>query len=49
MRIHKHFSSVSHPQFNEKVDAMNKIIKNNLEQKLEGVKGAWVDELPRVL
>ncbi|KAL5573689.1 hypothetical protein UlMin_023286 [Ulmus minor] len=47
--IHKHFSSVAHPQSNGQVEAVNKTIKNNLERKLNGAKGAWVDELPRVL
>ncbi|KAL5540605.1 hypothetical protein UlMin_043180 [Ulmus minor] len=47
--IRKHFSSVAHPQSNGQVEAVNKTIKNNLERKLNGAKGAWVDELPRVL
>ncbi|KAL5561410.1 hypothetical protein UlMin_031157 [Ulmus minor] len=47
--IRKHFSSVAHPQSNGQVEAVNKTIKNNLEQKLNGAKGAWVDELPQVL
>lgn len=47
--IRKHFSSVAHPQSNGQVEAVNKTIKNNLERKLEGGKGAWVDELPLVL
>ncbi|KAL5580612.1 hypothetical protein UlMin_013054 [Ulmus minor] len=47
--IHKHFSSVAHPQSNGQVEAVNKTIKNNLERKMNGAKGAWVDELPRVL
>ncbi|KAL5541209.1 hypothetical protein UlMin_042682 [Ulmus minor] len=47
--IHKHFSSVAHPQSNGQVEAVNKTIKNNLERKLNGARGAWVDELPRVL
>ncbi|KAL5548903.1 hypothetical protein UlMin_004134 [Ulmus minor] len=47
--IHKHFSSVAHPQSNGQVEAVNKTIKNNLERKLNGTKGAWVNELPRVL
>ncbi|KAL5560877.1 hypothetical protein UlMin_030624 [Ulmus minor] len=47
--IKKHFSSVAHPQFNGQVEAVNKTIKQNLERKLEGLKSAWVEELPRVL
>ncbi|KAL5581178.1 hypothetical protein UlMin_013620 [Ulmus minor] len=47
--IKKHFASVAHPQSNGQVEAVNKTIKRNLERKLEGLKNAWVDELPRVL
>ncbi|KAL5569007.1 hypothetical protein UlMin_025582 [Ulmus minor] len=47
--IKKHFSSVAHPQSNGQVEAVNKTIKRNLERKLEGLKNAWVEELPRVL
>ncbi|KAL5582473.1 hypothetical protein UlMin_014915 [Ulmus minor] len=47
--IKKHFSSVAHPQSNGQVEAVNKTIKRNLERKLEGLKSAWVEELPRVL
>ncbi|KAL5574001.1 hypothetical protein UlMin_023598 [Ulmus minor] len=38
--IHKHFSNVAHPQSNGQVEAVNKTIKNNLEQKLNGAKSA---------
>ena len=44
--IRKHFSSVAHPQFNRQVEAVNKTIKRNMERKLEGLKNAWVEELP---
>ncbi|KAL5574962.1 hypothetical protein UlMin_016661 [Ulmus minor] len=47
--IKKHFSSVAHPQSNGQVEAVNKTIKRNLEKKLEGLKNAWVKELPHVL
>ncbi|KAL5567548.1 hypothetical protein UlMin_024123 [Ulmus minor] len=47
--IRKHFASVAHPQSNGQVEAVNKTIKRNLERKLEGLKNAWVEELPRVL
>ncbi|KAL5552344.1 hypothetical protein UlMin_002520 [Ulmus minor] len=47
--IHKHFSSVAHPQSNGQVEAVNETIKNNLKKKLDGAKGIWVDELPQVL
>ena len=38
--IHKKFSSVAHPQSNGQVKAVNKMIKSNLERKLDGAKGA---------
>ncbi|KAL5553461.1 hypothetical protein UlMin_040862 [Ulmus minor] len=41
--------SVAHPQSNGQVEAVNKTIKRNMERKLEGLKNAWVEELPRVL
>ena len=44
--IHKHFSSVAHPQSNGQVEAVNKTIKRNLEGKLEGSRNSWVEELP---
>ncbi|KAL5547018.1 hypothetical protein UlMin_006705 [Ulmus minor] len=47
--IRKHFSNVAHPQPNGQVEAMNKTIKRNLERKLEGLRNAWVEELPQVL
>ena len=31
------------------MEAVNKTIKRNLKRKLEGLKSAWVEELPRVL
>ena len=42
-------SSVAHPQSNGQVEAFNKTIKNKFGRKLDGAKGAWVDELPQVL
>ena len=35
LRIHKLFSTPSHPQANGQVEAANKIIKDNLKKKLE--------------
>lgn len=42
-------SSVEHPQTNGQAEAMNKIILQELKKKLGEAKGAWVDELPKVL
>ena len=44
--IKQYFSSVAHPQSNGQVEAVNKTIKRNLEQKLEGLKNAWVEDYP---
>ena len=47
--IKKNFSSVDHPQTNDQVVTVNKIIKFNLKTKLEEDKGLWAEELPQVL
>ena len=49
LSIVKSFSAVVHPQSNVQVEAVNKILKYNLKAKLESHKGAWPEELPRVL
>ena len=49
LKIKKHFSTPHHPQSNGQVEAVNKIIKHLLKTKIEGLKGAWADELPGVL
>lgn len=47
--IKKSFSVVIHPQANGQVEAINKILKQNLKTKLDEHKGAWPEELPNVL
>ena len=47
--IRKVFSSPGHLQSNGQVEAANETIKENLKKNLEKHKGAWIDELPRVL
>ena len=47
--IKKSLSSFDHPQTNDQVEAVNKIIKFNLKMKLEERKGLWAEELPTVL
>ena len=49
LRIHELFSTPGHPQANGQVEVANKTIKDNLKEKLERLKGAWVDELSTVL
>ncbi|XP_057537987.1 uncharacterized protein LOC130815514 [Amaranthus tricolor] len=43
------FSSVSRPQTNGQVESANKEILNGIKKKIEGVKGNWDEELPRIL
>ena len=47
--IKKGFSAVIHPQANGQVEAVNKILKQNLKTKLDEHKGAWAEELPNIL
>ncbi|KAM6556394.1 hypothetical protein CsatB_003413 [Cannabis sativa] len=48
-KIIKSFSSVSRPQANGQVEAVNKTLKDTIKKKLDAAKGRWVDELPQVL
>ncbi|KAK3005471.1 hypothetical protein RJ639_016337 [Escallonia herrerae] len=43
------FTSVAHPQSNGQTENMNRCILQGLKKKLDEAKGAWVDELPKVL
>ena len=43
------FSPVYHPQANGMVKATNKLIVGNLRRNLEDRRGAWLEELPKVL
>ncbi|KAK3013410.1 hypothetical protein RJ639_008269 [Escallonia herrerae] len=43
------FTSVAHPQSNGQTENMNRSILQGLKKKLNEAKGAWVDELPKVL
>ncbi|XP_074360038.1 uncharacterized protein LOC141700135 [Apium graveolens] len=47
--IQKSFSVVCHPQSNGKTEAINKIIKHILNEKLEEKKGTFPEELTQVL
>ena len=47
--INKDFSAPYHPQSNDQVEAVNKIIKITLKRRLDFVKGRWATELPLVL
>ncbi|XP_024163750.1 uncharacterized protein LOC112170643 [Rosa chinensis] len=43
------YASPEHPQTNGQVEAVNKIIKQNLKRRLDDAKGLWVEKLPKVL
>ncbi|KAK3001122.1 hypothetical protein RJ639_022192 [Escallonia herrerae] len=43
------FTSVAHPQSNGQTENMNRSILQGLKKKLDLAKGAWVDELSKVL
>ncbi|XP_075658971.1 uncharacterized protein LOC142628820 [Castanea sativa] len=43
------YSSPMYPQSNEQAEVTNKTIVNDLKQRLEGVKGNWVEKLLNVL
>ncbi|XP_004301757.1 PREDICTED: uncharacterized protein LOC101307997 [Fragaria vesca subsp. vesca] len=43
------YASPAHPQTNGQVEAINKLIKQNLKKRLEEAKGLWAAKLPKVL
>ena len=47
--IRINYSPVYHPQVNGMVEATNKMIVENMWRNLEDKKGAWLEELPKVL
>ncbi|XP_052185282.1 uncharacterized protein LOC127796919 [Diospyros lotus] len=47
--IQLRISSVAYPQANGQAEVSNRTILHGLKTRLEGAKGAWVDELPTVL
>ena len=47
--ITMNYSQVYHPQENGTVEATNKAIVKNMWRNLEDKKGAWLEELPKVL
>ncbi|KAK2998181.1 hypothetical protein RJ639_023719, partial [Escallonia herrerae] len=49
LSIDLRFTSVAHPQSNGQTKNMNRSILQGLKKKLDEAKGAWVDELPKVL
>ncbi|KAK2998485.1 hypothetical protein RJ639_023954 [Escallonia herrerae] len=49
LSIDLRFTSVAHPQSNGQTENMNRGILQGLKKKFNEAKGAWVDELPKVL
>ena len=47
--INNHYSSPSHPQANGQAEVANRSLLKIIKTQLEGAKGVWLDELPRVL
>ena len=47
--INKDFLAPYHPQSNDQVEAVNKIIKITLKRRLDSLKGQWAVELSLVL
>jgi len=43
------FASVKHPQTNGKVESANRIVLRGLKRRLEKAKGAWAEEVPRIV
>nr|KYP76142.1 Transposon Ty3-I Gag-Pol polyprotein [Cajanus cajan] len=47
--IRHRFTSVEHPQSNGQAEAANKVVLTELKKRLGSAKGAWAEELPKVL
>lgn len=47
--IQKCFSAIAHPQANNQVEVVNKVIKSIIKKRLQRDKGSWVDGLPLAL
>ena len=47
--IKNHYSSPAHLQANGQVEVTNRTLLKIIKTLLEGAKGIWLDELPRVL
>ncbi|CAL8168182.1 unnamed protein product [Prunus armeniaca] len=46
LKINLFYASPAHPQSNDQVEAINKIIKKLLKRQLDNVMGAWLEKLP---
>ena len=43
------FASVEHPQTNGQMESANRILLRGLKRRLEKAKGAWAEEVPRIV
>ncbi|XP_068474966.1 uncharacterized protein [Phaseolus vulgaris] len=43
------FTSVEHPQTNGQVESANRVLLRGLKRRLEKAKGAWEEEVPRIV
>ncbi|XP_068477207.1 uncharacterized protein [Phaseolus vulgaris] len=43
------FASVEHLQTNGNMESANKVLLKGLKRRLEKIKGAWTEEVPRIL
>ena len=43
------FASVKHPQTNGQVESANTVLLRGLKRRLEKAKGAWAEEVPRIV
>jgi len=43
------FASVEHPQTNGQVESVNRVLLRGLKRRLEKAKGAWAEEVPRIV
>ncbi|KAK3017710.1 hypothetical protein RJ639_003303 [Escallonia herrerae] len=49
LTIEQHFTSVAHPQTNGQTEVTNLTLFQGIKKKLDGAKGLWIDELPKIL
>ncbi|KAK3027190.1 hypothetical protein RJ639_042456 [Escallonia herrerae] len=49
LSIEHRFTSVAHPQTNGQTNVTNRTLLQGLKKKLDGAKGLWVEELPKIL
>ncbi|KAK3005160.1 hypothetical protein RJ639_017166 [Escallonia herrerae] len=49
LSIEQRFTSVAHPQSNGQTEVINCTLLQRIKKKLDGAKGIWVDELPKIL